>query len=78
MTFIILLVRKGKARKHLKIATEVIKRKPKQITKYKVLTLSAYKTAATANKLAETKFVTKIDDVPKEKAKDFEMVCVDK
>jgi hypothetical protein len=57
---IIFIVKKGKACKYVKLAVSDARRKLKPITKYRVLSLAEYKTAKSANKLGETKLISKI------------------
>ncbi len=58
---IIFIVKKGKARKNVKLAVSEARRKPKPITEYRVLSLAEYKTAKSAIKLGETKLISKIE-----------------
>ena len=54
------VVKKGKARKYLRIAIANEKRKPRVISKYKVLNLKEYKQAKISNMLGTTRLVTKV------------------
>ena len=45
----------------MKLAVSDARRKPKPITKYRLLSLAEYKTAKSANKLGETKLISKIE-----------------
>lgn len=53
-------MKKGKARKYLKLATDKVKLKKRAIQKFRVLPLADFKTAASANKLGEVKLISKI------------------
>jgi len=54
-------VKKGRARKYLRAAVADAKKKPKRHRRFKVLPLTDFKTAKTANKLGEIKLVTKLE-----------------
>jgi|688.fasta_scaffold2652209_1 hypothetical protein len=56
------IVKKGKARKYLKLAVSDLKKKPKRISKYLVLNLKEYKQAKASNQLSQAKLVTKVAD----------------
>ena len=53
-------VKKGKARKYLKLANANQKRKPRVIAKYRALKLTDFKKATENHTIGAVKFVTKI------------------
>lgn len=66
-------VKKGKARKYFKLATSDIKKKPRAITKYQVLSLADYKTAKSKNKLSKLKLITNMKPAPNNSAANEDM-----
>lgn len=54
-------VKKGKARKYLKVASDWLKKKPRTHTKYVISKLTDFKKAKTANTLEQFKLVKKAE-----------------